>query len=869
MKIFLGILLLVGMFFFYVFLEGVTCSFIYEKMKQRFNWLGRISVVFFSSCIYISVFIFLQVHHYHKLDILGYLKKAVTLNVTFQDLQFFFVSLLLCFVMSCAVGVALRILFYNKREIFTITKTNEHILLVSVVLMVGVYIFGVYIQDYSLSHMGLNEIKGNNVGYQVDGTQVSYDYIELFNDGILPCRLDDLYLSDNMKNLKKLSLHGIEIEAKGFYTVYLDDLVSFAIKQSGETIYLSNDSGQILEQVEYEDVGNEMSLSRMKDGSELWTAAYCTPDECNENGVYKYVEKPELSHKSGFYDEEFDLTITASGDTTIFYSIDGSAPDETSMAYETPIHIYDISAEENRFRSIDNVVEDWKNNEQDKTPVDKAFILRAVAIDADGNQSDVVTETYFIQKEKYEAAQVVSIVADPEQLFGDNGIYVTGKEYDEWYLGENEGEKPIANFFKGGKEWEIPADMAMLNENNILLHQDIGLRIQGGTSRIYGLKRFSVYAREEYSGSERFDYAFWEDGQPIHSFVLRNGFADVICQDIAQDRNVAIQRSVPVTVFLNGEYWYDTYLREKYSSLYFEDQYGIAKDDLIICLNGTLDEGVETDQRLFMDLYSYIEENDLADSQKYEEFGEIIDIQNYIDYLCINICTANMDFDEYKNALMWRSRTKGSGQYQDGRWRWALYDMDSQEWNYVNLESYGVEDDAAINSFTQDPVTAGAALNQRPLFVALKRNETFCRDFVLSFMDIVNTDFTEVHAKDVLEKWGSDITYFNSFFVKRPQYTVKHLAEEFGLTGTLETLTININNSEYGTIRINTITPNFEKGSWSGQYFTDYPVTITAIPNEGYRFVKWTGEQESFENQLLLPLQAGGVTVNAVFEKEE
>ena len=41
--------------------------------------------------------------------------------------------------------------------------------------------------------------------------------------------------------------------------------------------------------------------------------------------------------------------------------------------------------------------------------------------------SEAVTATYFVGENPYRDKLVVSLVADPEDLFGENGIYVTGK----------------------------------------------------------------------------------------------------------------------------------------------------------------------------------------------------------------------------------------------------------------------------------------------------------------------------------------------------------------------------------------------------------------------------------------------------------
>ena len=56
---------------------------------------------------------------------------------------------------------------------------------------------------------------------------------------------------------------------------------------------------------------------------------------------------------------------------------------------------------------------------------------------------------------------------------------------------------------------------------------------------------------------------------------------------------------------------------------------------------------------------------------------------------------------------------------------------------------------------------------------------------------------------------------------------------------------------------------------WRGSYFTDYPVTVTAVPAEGYRFVGWQGDCESEETVIEVDVTGEGICLRAVFAPEE
>jgi len=77
------------------------------------------------------------------------------------------------------------------------------------------------------------------------------------------------------------------------------------------------------------------------------------------------------------------------------------------------------------------------------------------------------------------------------------------------------------------------------------------------------------------------------------------------------------------------------------------------------------------------------------------------------------------------------------------------------------------------------------------------------------------------------------------FFENRFDYITKYMAEFFKLKGKLTNVTLNISNPEQGTIKLNTLPDNITNSKWTGKYYTDYEMTATAIPKEGYAFAGW------------------------------
>ena len=125
--------------------------------------------------------------------------------------------------------------------------------------------------------------------------------------------------------------------------------------------------------------------------------------------------------------------------------------------------------------------------------------------------------------------------------------------------------------------------------------------------------------------------------------------------------------------------------------------------------------------------------------------------------------------------------------------------------------------------------------------------------------------------KSSLKSWLENVDEIRQFALARPTYQRQHLLEQFNLSG-LASLTLRANQTA-GFIRINTIDIREETvgvddpASWTGIYFQDVPVKITAIPASGYRFVRWQ-ETGSGDAELTLVLTED-ITLTAEFEKED
>lgn len=580
-------------------------------------------------------------------------------------------------------------------------------------------------------------------------------------------------------------------------------------------------------------------------------------------GVFQWINAqyaapvPTPSVPGGYYSDAFVLELSAPAGGRIYYTTDGSTPTTDSLTYSGGIEITDRSAEPNVYHSIRNVVTDWQNYTPSSAGVPKGTVVRAIYVSPSGEQSDILTQTYFVGLEEPEQGLTLSLVFEDADMFGTDGIYVTGEEYDQWYLSGGEGEAPVPNF---KKDTEIPAVAELVGSQGHILNQTIGLRLQGYSSRTVPNKRMTLTARQEYSGSTVFDAPIFGE-IATHSVMLKDVPVDAMAFELVSDRAVSTQRSVPVRLFLNGEYWEDTYMLERYDSQYFRSHYDVS--ERLRVKDTKLDK--ESLELAGSDVYGeyiyWVKHTDFADEDAWATFQAETDVQSYIDYISVNYFLCNYDFSHWNNHVAWRSAYKSSNPMEDQRWRWCLYDVDAfvgAQYEYPDMPA------AEIDIFAAPKTSEELRINQTPLFQVFKQNAQARQQFVLSFLDIGNNNFAPERVEPVLVKYGLDGDWARTYFEDRFAWAAGYLAQEFNLTGTLETVTVTTENPQMGSVQVNTSVIDLEDGTWSGQYFTDYPITLTAIPNDGYEFSGWKGAQNGTSASITVSMDNGPV-LEAVF----
>lgn len=616
------------------------------------------------------------------------------------------------------------------------------------------------------------------------------------------------------------------------------------------------------------------------------------------------VEEPAFSQPAGLYEEEFELTISsATPGVKIYYTLDGSIPvpgNTTTYEYTSPMRI------------------GYQALRETKSIYFCGTVIRAVAISPDGTESKVATASYFVDSNILDRYQlpIISLVTDAANL------------YDSY-----EGIMSPFNTQNRGREWEKPVHFEFFDKDGVLkLSMNAGIRLHGGASRDWAFKSFRIYARSEYDEQTQFEYDFFGSspipatvdsgdklGKKIGKFkrlILRNGgnegtagdgtlFRDALTQALMVNTTLDLQAYAPAVTFINGEFYGIQNIRERQDEKYIEDHYDVDEKEVVIyefeydetgAQVPVIASGEEADLAFYQRLLDFIREKDLSVKDNYEQIKQWIDLENYVDYQIINLYGANRDWPG-NNCKAWRVRTEYNPDAPyglDGRLRFLVYDTDFC-FGLYNPRAYYLDSlsDALKVGGTEWPNQDGSTL----LFRKLLENEEFRQYFIQRYLDLLNTNFDADYAKALVDKlagsykaaieefrmrfgllhdWNRNIETVKEFINKRESICKNFLAKKFDL-GKLFFLsigTVDQGKPLGGKVRVNTVTIDstangVKDGVWKKSYYRGIPTMLTAIPAEGYRFVRWSGASDSTEATIdasLLQAEASDVALTPVFE---
>ncbi len=415
-----------------------------------------------------------------------------------------------------------------------------------------------------------------------------------------------------------------------------------------------------------------------------------TPGGPNTGGFVDFVADTQFTVDRGFFDAPFDVEITTeTPDAEIRYTLDGSEPSATTgEVYTGPIRIASTTV----LRAAAFREDHRPSNVDTQTYIFLADVLRQTrppgfpttwgGITADYDMDpEVVGAPAFrdLIEPAFLSLPTVSLVADPDDLFGPRGIY------------RDPGQR--------GRASERRASFELISDSGDF-QVNAGLRPFGNTSRSLSAtpkQGLRLVFRDEY-GPTRLRFPVFRDS-PLESFdtlVLRTNFTDTwlspssgeragaqyIRDEWVRRRQLAMGRPAAhgmfVHLFIDGLYWGVYDLTERPDAAFAASYLGGNEDDWDVIKNHeeVLDGEADAYRRL-----DSLARADLRDDAAYARVAAEVDVDNLIDYMILNMLAPAVDWPG--NYYMSRRREPG------GRWRFFSWDSDKLFFEGLGVDRTG------------------------------------------------------------------------------------------------------------------------------------------------------------------------------------
>ena len=624
---------------------------------------------------------------------------------------------------------------------------------------------------------------------------------------------------------------------------------NFKISGEGESIYLTNPQGNSVDSVQVGALAINTSYGRTGKDPSVWGVfASSSPGKANAEFALSpaTIEVPVFSLPGGIYASGIKVSIAAPNrKDSVYYTLDGTEPTISSARAQREI---DIPA----------------------SKVLKARILKSGVM-----PGKVATNSYIIYDNKN--LPVVSISMNPNDLWDFNtGIYVLGPNAES--ANPNFG----ANFWQ---DWEKACHIEMIESTGKrVIDQDAGVKIFGNWSRANAQKSLAIHARKSY-GPDEIKYKLFENRpfDEFQSIVLRNSgndwnntmFRDGLTSTLTNDLNFEKMAYRPSIIFLNGEYWGIQNIREKINEHFIASNKGVNPDSILMLENSG--EVLLGSAGNWFDMYNFLSANSMTIESNYNRVASQIDISSFIDYFASQIFFANWDWPG-NNIRYWKTTDPAS------RWRWIMYDTDF---------SFGIWNNrySASNSLAEATDPNGPGWPNPPWSTLMLRklleNTGFRNQFVNRFADLMNTIYLPERINKAidqksgaindeiglhLKRWGgggqstwlSNVQTIRNFVNDRPYNVFIHIQQKFKFQ-TPQRLKV-VADSRSGTVQLNSI--KLTEFPWNGTYYQDVPVTLTALPNAGFRFLRWDGITTNSNLKTITVNPKTGVQLTAVFESD-
>ena len=695
----------------------------------------------------------------------------------------------------------------------------------------------------------INEIMTANTDMFIDPSWNYGGWIELYNPTDKAAGIGNYYISDDPQNLTKCRIktevgaipaHGYKVlwfdhieTVKDIKVGYVNTQIGFKLNADGGTIYISDENGNLIASQEYPKSMMRIAYARTTDGSNSWGLTYTpTPGSSNAGSYFasERLDDPVVDKSGQLFEGSLQICVNIPEGAILRYTTDGTTP----------------------------TLENGETSETGLFTVTNTTCYRFRLYKEGYLPSNVATRSYIMKDRDY-YLPIVSVVTDPKNLYDDEiGVYVSGKN------GKTANQDYTPRNFN--MDWDRPVNFEyiLINDGSVL-NQMVNYSISGGWSRKYEPRSFKLKSAKEYDINE-IPYPFFSD-KPFtkqKAVMMRNGgndeynqtrLKDAALQEIARQSEfpLNLQSYAPAHVFYNGNYIAMLNMRETSNKQYAYANYGYDTDEVDafeICVDSGYVQK-EGDREAFERWYAL--SADAADASTYEEIRQVVDIDDFINYMAFKFFLNDWDWP-HNNFKGFRSRN-------DGKFHFVVFDLD----NCIDRNGNNIFNDfenKQIHTFYSRPEYGGTSLTLEveivTIFLNMLENEEFKKQFIDTYCIVGGCVFRdETEIEDIVNNMASNIETALSWERHSPWGNGRSFAQGIinGVTGNFKTTMTNVirnysrfglRNTEAQAVNMNSNVDNaglmingleVPKGKFDGYLFA--PVTLKALAPAGYKFAGW------------------------------
>lgn len=680
------------------------------------------------------------------------------------------------------------------------------------------------------------------------------DWVELYNSSTVTADISYWGLSNKATSTFRWAFPAkTTIPARGYLTVWLSKKdktkagsplhASFNLDNGSDSLYLSipdgTSTGVLVDSATPARTEADKTWCRMPSGSITSPFGYCDKATRNAANTGAFTTTmaatPTISPAGGVFATGQTVTIAAQPGAEIRYTVDGNDPVATSKLYTGPIA---VSASQS---------------------------VRARAFVAGSATSLQATESYVIdatEAQLYADQKVLMVTMTPAEVKLMKAANKDARFATTFDLRDGNG----ATIFKGNAESTVGGSLGSVgSQANMPLN--ISLR--------------------DSLGAKDFTYALFPNKgtQTIEKFRLRNSgndwyyarMRDAFAHNLVAETDTLWSDFTPTVVFVNGQYNGLMDLREREDGTMVEQATQTSKDAVQFINQGRDIEGGAAARQAWTDIKNYFSRTNMSVPANYAEAEKRVDIQSVADVTAAYSWAAVWDWP-WKNFHAWRSAAT------DNKWHMKVHDFDISM-DITPAKAFGAPTSAKENVYSK------LGNNEQAIFASLIKSPQFKDLYANTVADQLNYTFDPVRTNAKLDQFvamiepymaefraknpslgtaaqwkTTDVARLRAFLNERNANIDKQTQTQYKLSPRIP-VTVGVNDQSQGAVKLNSLdlTGKFTAaGTFTGSYYPEVPITVTAQPKPGYTFVRWEGSSSSTDAQLTLaPKDAKSLT--AVF----